>query len=445
MTNDWIEKQWENTQFGDPRLNKRVIAMAKSMFEHPGVSLPEQMGSFAATKAAYRFLSNELVDHAVLQGEHYLCTLGQAAQSQTPVLFIQDGSELLFNGCPCTTGLGPTNDSHGNGCLIHTTLVAVYEPCGCTVLGLGKQFVWTRGEGSAAPRPPGTDESGVWEESLRAIGAPPEGAQWICVCDRGADCFAFFDAATALGWDLVVRLAQDRNIAVEGEETKLKNYARGLRSIGKREVTLRARANQSSRTVTLNYAVGSIVLPVPQGAVGSPIPVQIVRIWGEELEWILLTTLPVNSLEDAILIGRYYEHRWIIEDYHKCLKTGFEVEQSQLQMAERIFNLLGIVGIMATQLLLLRDLARSYPDLEAHKVVPPIVVLAINLMRPGVLSEEPTVRELIRCIARIGGFLGRRSDGDPGWITIWRGWRQMNPVIEALENLQLRQKDLCLT
>jgi len=435
MTNDWIARQWENADFGDPRLNERAVLMANLMMKQPGASLPDQMGSSAAIKGAYRFLSNRLVSHEVLQKDHYQLVLEQAQQSSLPILFIQDGSELLFNGHPATSGLGPTADAGGHGCMIHSALAVVYGEYGPTILGLARQYVWTRGDKTAAPRIPGSKESGVWAETLKAIGSPPPGVQWVAVCDRGADVHSFFDCAVELKWDLVVRLSQDRNIAVDGRGVKLKAFARSLPALGDRELVLRSRASTPAKTVRLHYAVGSVVLPVPEGSAGRPVTVQVVRVWGGDLEWILMTTLAVAGLEDAQRIASYYENRWIIEEYHKALKTGFSIESSQLETAQRLFNLLGLVGVLATQLLLLRDLGRFYPKLQAAAVVPPVLMTAVDLLRPGLLSRSPTAKEFIRAVASIGGFIGRKGDGDPGWITIWKGWRKVLNVVEALTNM----------
>lgn len=431
VNREWVESTWANADFGDTRLPVRCQKIVMAMLDGMGASIPGLSEKWADTKAIYRFLDNSKISHEAIQEPHWNLTVQEAREHEGVVLWIQDGSELLFNGHDFLTGCGPTADQYGNGMLIHTCLTVGWTLNGGALYGVSYQTAWTRGETSAAPRAEGTRESSVWSETLRRLGEVPEGHKWVTVCDRGADCYEFFNQALELHWGLLVRLSQNRTVVINGVVVKLLDYARSLESIGSKTLELRARGDQGKRTVTLEYAAGSAVLPVPRGIEGSPIPLNVVRIWGDGLEWVLLTTLPADSLDELKTLGKYYETRWVIEEYHKSLKTGTKIESSQLRTARRIMNLLGLLGVVAAQLLILKDIARTDPDLSAAKVVPQGIIDVVRTFRPK-LSPTPSVRDLVRAIASMGGFLCRKGDGEPGWITIWRGWLRIQTAREFL-------------
>ena len=171
----------------------------------------------------------------------------------------------------------------------------------------------------------------------------------------------------------------------------------------------------------------------PQGKKGESIPITYVRAYDpedEDLEWILVTTLKVDSEEDALTVVQIYEQRWIIEEYHKCLKTGCRIEDAQLRTGKRLLALLGVLGVVATQLLQLRDLSRRQPDTPAKEVVEKEIIEIVK--RKYKLSGEISLKELWRRIAMMGGFLGRRSDGNPGWQTIWAGWLRIQDMLAGM-------------
>jgi len=347
MGENWAYTQWAGVSLGDERLNTRAAAIAKRAMNSDERSIPSRSEDWAATKATYRFFDNPKVSHEALQEWHWTLVRNEALAHDGPVLWVQDGSELLFNAHDFLAGCGPTADACGNGMLIHTCLGIKWSGGVGITMGIGYQTVWTRGSDTMLPWPAGTKESAVWRETLQALGRVHEGETWISVCDRGCDAYEFFAAAVGLDWDFVVRVNHDRKAGTEDGCQGLLTYVRSLESWGQRKLSLRSRGNDSGRDVELQYAAATAVLPVPHGMVGSPLSLNAVRIWGEDLEWILLTTLPTDSLEDLIRIGSYYEHRWMVEEYHKFLKTGLKIEKSQLRTAQRISNLLGILGVVA--------------------------------------------------------------------------------------------------
>ena len=157
----------------------------------------------------------------------------------------------------------------------------------------------------------------------------------------------------------------------------------------------------------------------------------------EPLHWVLLTSLPCGRWSELQrVIGRYCA-RWWVEEYHKALKTGVGVEDSQLEKQHRIESLVAVLAIVAVRLVNLKFLARAKPDeaLDVQMFGPAAIqILEKQFGRPP--QGRWTHRQLVRAVARMGGFIGRRSDGEPGWQTIWRGWQRLMWMTEGAELMQ---------
>lgn len=436
MNKEWVEKQWQEAELGDKRLNKRAVKIGLACLETPDGSLPKKFRSWGDIKGAYRFFDSDEISHEALQKVHNENVIEIASTTQQIVLFIQDGSELIYNTHKCTHGLGPTADAFGQGIMFHTALAVEWAQNHYPLMiGVAKQTAWIRpGRGDDKKNKEQEEkESQVWLNTLKDIGRPPLGSQWISVGDRGNDIYDYVVGAVNEGWDLVVRAKHDRAVVVDGEKKRLKEWIGDLEPRGDYKLNLRARGSKFSRIAELKIAWGRALIQPPQGKNGDSISVTYVRAYDpedEDLEWILVTTLKVDSAEDALRVVQIYEQRWVIEEYHKCLKTGCRIEDAQLRTGKRLLALLGILGIVATQLLKLRDLSRQQPDTPAKEVVEKeIIDIVKNKYK---LSGEVSLKELWRRIAMMGGFLGRRSDGNPGWQTIWAGWLRIQDMLAGM-------------
>lgn len=236
----------------------------------------------------------------------------------------------------------------------------------------------------------------------------------------------------------MARAAHERIIeTLAGPRPYLLQWARQLPSQATKEVSLRGRAGGPARTAQLQVAWAQYLMPAPHDGKergGPNLRVSVIRAWEVEapagvapLEWVLVTTLAVTDAESARQVIEYYEKRWLIEEYHKCLKTGCAMEARQLETAAGLEALLGFLSISAVRLLQLREASRQKPELPARQVIPPELLETIESylkLPPGDL----TMREFWRAVARLGGFLGRKSDGNPGWQTIWRGWQKLQDL-----------------
>jgi len=205
---------------------------------------------------------------------------------------------------------------------------------------------------------------------------------------------------------------------------------------GRKTVDIRGRGGRPARQAAVAVSFGQVQVRI-KPLHGASLALWIVRAWevtppadGESLEWLLATTVPVATTADALERLDWYTARWLVEDYHQCLKTGCAIEQRDFEEAVRIERLLGFLAIVAVRLLQLREAARQEPNAPALATVTPLFVhlLAAKLR---LAATTITLRQFWRGVAQLGGFRGRRSDGDPGWKTLWAGWLQLEALAEG--------------
>lgn len=436
----WAQVQFGQVELRDLRRTRRAVRVAEQMARHPAASIPEQAGNWSGTKASYRLFTEEDVTFEALCSGHWELTRREAGGHQR-VLLVQDTSCLDFSRHHAAEGLGPIGDNKGRGFMVHSTLAV--NPAGSgEVLGLAYQMLFCRQptpeQETRTERRRRDRESEIWRTSMREVGPPPPDIQWIYVCDRYADDFETYATCRGIGADFVIRVAQDRR-AAKGHEScessdRLLQLARSLPAAGGKTMWVRRRPTRQPRWAKLQVAFAPVTVFPPWLANRESEPLRgwVVRVWeidppkGEDpIEWVLLTTVPVTDLEMALTIAYWYSLRWLIEEYYKCLKTGCSAEKRQLEEAERLRACIGVLAVVAVRLLQLKQQARVNPDRPAVGCAPEghVQVLAVYLKRS---VEGWTVREFWREVARLGGFLARKSDGEPGWQTVWRGWQKLD-------------------
>ena len=355
----------------------------------------------------------------------------RAAAGQRPLaLLIQDTSELDFTQRRTAEDLGPIGNGGGRGFLLHSTLAV--DPAGeGAVLGLVDQKLFLRQPAPAGEtrtqRKQRARESQVWAQSVAAVGASPAGTRWIHVADRGADDFGFFAACAAANVGFVVRGHQDRRMAAghtaTAPEDHLLAWARALPAAGQTTLEVRARPRRRRRTAKLCVACGAVTLFPPwlDREHAEPLRCWLVRVWepdtpaGEEpIEWLLLTSAPVATWAVAVEVARWYSLRWLVEEYHKCLKTGCAVEARQMESGQRLAACTAILAIVAVRLLQLKLAARQAPQRPALAAGPVEQVQVLAAYR-GLQAADLSIYQFWREVAKLGGFLGRKGDGEPGW------------------------------
>jgi hypothetical protein len=290
----------------------------------------------------------------------------------------------------------------------------------------------------------------VWGRVIDQVGAPGPERRWTHVFDRGGDNFEVFCHLLLNQADWVVRAAQLKRVIQrpDGESCPLRERLAELPVVGSYELTVRAQKDQPARTGVVEVRVGQVLVPAPRHR--SPwlreLGIESCAMWVVEvreqcppkgvqpLHWVLYTSHAVETFDDAWRVIGYYEKRALIEEYHKALKTGCRVEERQYRTGPRLEAITGLLAIVAFRLLQLKTVARRTPDRPAEEVVPQrwIEVLQVQRKRP---KQSWTVRQFFRQLAGLGGFLGRASDGEPGWLTIWRGFDKLVPALAYAEQL----------
>ncbi len=428
---DWALEQWGSVDLGDQRRTARAVKLGASLAMNSCASLPVQAGCWAGAKAAYRLLNQPEVTHAKLSSAHWALTRQAASSSADAVLFVQDGTELNYSHHDETTGLGFANDGRGKALELQSVL-CVSGGSEAAVMGLAYQAVWTREHAprkkteKRSERYSRRKESDVWAEVLEAIGQA-QSPTWVSVGDRESDIFTYLSRARALGWHCLVRAYHNRRID-DPEGVRLLDRMRTLGSQTQTNLHLRARPGAPARDVVLNVCWLETKLMPPLKIGGVPIQVWCVRAWEDSpdgLEWILLSTLAVEHESEALEKLEWYRRRWLVEEYHKALKTGCSMESRQMASRHGLEALLGFLSVVAALLLSLKNPTGTgrVPE-QPRKVLEALVGKEVP---PGDLEG------FVRKVAMLGGFLGRKGDGKPGWQSIWRGWNRLQDMIIGME------------
>jgi len=448
LDNDqWVERNFSECDFGDKRRTKRVRKVATNMLAAPEKTLPGQNVEWADVKAAYRFFANDNVTFEKVAEPHWQQTRQTEAGRY---LLISDTTDVSHYSHPATTGLGMLGDGVGRGMQLHNCLM--YDCNEQQIRGAAGALIYYRKHKpkneTRMQRLARTRESDVWGKLVDQVGEAPEGSQWIHVFDRGGDNFEAMCRIKLTGNDWVIRASQlHRNVVTEdGRKVSLSEAISESRKLGSYELNLRSRPGVAARTAKIELSVVSVTFTLPSqyskwvkncGIKELNLNVVIVEEADASkgvtpIRWVLLTSLPVETFEDAWQVVEDYENRWLVEEYHKVMKSGCSLEMHALRAAERLEPLIALVSVIGVRLFQLKLIGRSQPTAKAKTHVPASWLKCLKLARPKSKLAGMTVYEFFRDLAKLGGFLGRKCDGEPGWQTIWRGFRKMQSILDAM-------------
>ena len=439
----WAEDEFGHADLGDVRRNARLIQLATVLGAQPSASLPEATDDPATLKATYRFFDNDYVRAEAILASHIQSTT-RRMQAVALVLAVQDTTYLDFTDHPHTSGLGPLAAPSHQGLLAHTTLALTPER---VPLGLLQQQVWARDkqvrcQQNHKRRPTCDKESQKWLTSLEAVIAArtecPD-TQFVSIGDREADVYDLFLVDRPAGVDLLVRAAQDRK--ADHPEKYLWAAIATAPLAASVTIHIGARAGQVAREASLKIRWQQITLRPPNSRDKDKLPnITVWAVWAieprpptgvEAVEWLLLTTVPISNTDQALERLAWYAARWGIEVWHKVLKSGCRIEDKQLETAERLQRCLALYSVIAWRILYATMLARVVPDLPCTVLLDAdewqglycrIHRLAVAPLKP------PTLRQAVGWIAQLGGFLGRKRDGEPGVTVLWKGFQHLVDV-----------------
>lgn len=440
----WAKATFEPCQLNDLRRTNRAVQVAQRMAECPSGSLPRQMQTWKEVIALYRLLDTPEVTFEALMQPHWQHTRQEIA-AHSLVLLVQDTTELDLTPHPKTTGLGQVGNERGRGLYLQTMLAVLPESG--AVLGCAQQEPFVRvsappGERRSQRRFRSERETDVWMRLVQRLGGLAPETTLVHVGDRTADMVDFFQACGSCQTHFLVRAVQNRRTQTpDGQILSLLEQVRAWPSQGQRCFAVPASHGRKARSTQLQIAWDGLRVLPPRNeprASHEPQLVWAIRVWeaqppegAEPLEWILLTSVPTTSLAHAWERVGWYERRWVVEDYHQCLKTGCRIEARQVRTAERVIRLLGLLAPLAVRLVQLRDLARRAPDTPAAQVVEAdlLALVAAQAHHP---PSQMTTADFWREVARLGGYLARRRDGPPGWKTLWQGWLHVQTLLDGV-------------
>jgi hypothetical protein len=449
----WSAAQFGDCILGDKRRNRRLVLLAMQMAARPDGSTPDQTETWAKCKAAYRLFDEEDVSFDAIVAPH--CRQTRAAGPAGSVkLLISDTTELDFGRHRSVTGLGPTGNGGGLGFFLHSSLMI--DAATRQIDGLAGQKVFYRKPKSSSKthknsrRRSSQRESIVWGQLIDAIGAPSLDMKWIHVCDRGADDFEVFCRALQQRCGFVIRAARlNRKVLnADGKQLRVDEFLRELPVYGVHKIAVKADRRSPARTAVVELRFGTVSVPRPRvmtpwlkkHAPRAPLLMGIVELREPSppkgiapLRWVLYTSDLIKTMADAETAIFYYEQRPTIEDYHKALKTGCRVEHRQYATAARLERVTGVLSVLAIRLLQLKTTARATPDRPAHEVAPARWVEVLKRERRTPVGHVMTIHEFIRALAGLGGHLGRKGDGEPGWITLWRGVEKLLLILRGAD------------
>jgi hypothetical protein len=443
----WCRDEFATVELQDARLNRRCVELAVRLAEQPSEPINQACEDWAATKAAYRFFANDQVTPTGIRAPHHQRTI-ERMQQHARVLAVQDTCFLNYTQHPQTTGLGVigTKRQQQRGCGMHSTLAVTTQGL---PLGLLTQDFFTRPEDEPARQPAElrqlpieAKESYRWLQAFaQTLALAPAGVEVITVCDREADIYEMFAFAKEHETPLLVRATSDRAL-LDGETRRLWPKVERQPIAGQLVVHIPGNSQRPARQATVSVRFTAVKLRPPWRPNGLKLPsVTLTAILVREedpppdveepIEWLLLTTTVVTTFAEACQVIQWYCCRWQIEVWHKILKSGCRVEDCRLQTADRLYNLVALMSVIAWRLHWMTYLNRCQPDLPCTVVLTTSEweALYMRIHQSTRLPDTvPTVRQAVRWIAQLGGFLGRKSDGEPGVTTLWRGWQRLQDI-----------------
>jgi hypothetical protein len=440
----WAASEFADAELGDVRRTTRLIELAGVLAQHPTAALPEACGDDAMLKAAYRFFANDAIEpHDVLDShlEATSCRLHHVPV----VLAVQDTTEIDWTSHPATRGLGPLGHRACQGLHVHSTLAFTPER---VPLGLLAQQVWARDPADVGKRtrrkqlPISQKESQQWLTSLEAVcqaQAQCPATRFISIGDREADVYDLLATARPEGVELVIRASWDR--CVSAPERYVWATVEAHPVVEHLRLQVPRRGPQPGRDATLALRFCPLTLRPPRHRKAEGLAA--VALWAvqvheveppagvEPIEWLLLTTVAVQTVADAIERIAWYACRWGIEVWHRMLKSGCRIEARQLATAERLQRCLTLYSVIAWRVFYATMLARAVPEMPCSVLLEieewQALYCAIHHC-PTPPAEPPTLGEAVRWIAQLGGFVGRRPRDHPGAETLWRGFQHLRDL-----------------
>lgn len=448
-TQNWAEETFGHCDLGDPRRVARLIKAGVQMANRPDGSLPDQFETWGELKAVYRLFNEPDVTYQKILEPHCRDTRARGLPGEVKLL-VSDTTELDYSSLLSVDGLGQIGNGNNRGLLLHTALML--DGGSGRVEGIAAQEIFKRRPKDpertpAQIRMSEDRESAVWGRVIDAAGSPPPGVTWIHVCDRGADDIEVMRKAVSHDCGFVIRAAKLNRVVIgpDGSRLPLQTLLDGLPGKDEYEIQVAASKSGPARTAVVTLKHGALRIPNPSRLTpwlkanpSEPLAAGVVELvelnpprGAKPTRWVLLTDEPVETVEHAEEVIGQYERRTTIEDYHKCLKTGCSVENRQMKSRHGLESVVAICMLVAVRLMQMKMAALDEPERPASDFAPRSWIKVLCEVRGLPADGRLTIRAFVRALAGLGGFLGRKGDGEPGWLTLWRGFEKLTLIIRG--------------
>lgn len=449
---------WARERFGefvcpDGRRRARLVQMAAAVLMHPAGRVTRVFADSASREGAYDWLQHP-DDDARQLARLESCAAIRACRDDPFVWVPVDMMDLHLTDRQGTKGTGRLHSDRRprRGLIVTTALLIRADE---TIAGVATQTYFARPAGKVSDcheRSIADKETRFWgtvvATTATRIEALAPGCQPWFLCDRGAD-FADFILDNLRACRLwTVRAKHDRKV-IDLEHARLRALVASQPVLGEGTVwTEDSEQSPRRRAVRVQLRACPVVLQLSDrlaqtqwaSSVWAVSVTEIdAEVGHEALNWLLLTSYPVEDLGDAVLVVQGYGRRMRIEEYHRVWKSGgCDVESQQLR-GRTIVKWSRLLSSVAVRLLQLRDASRTQPATSAAEWFSPTEIEATVLLRqprdhtPG---TPPTLGRMVRWIAELGGYTGKSSGGPPGIEVITRGWNRVEVAVEVLEKLQ---------
>ena len=449
-----------SNEFSELNLNdKRLVERAKSIM----VGLQENLGSCIRrvfidknkARQAYDFLSNPKVSSEKIMEPHYQQTVERIGQSDAKyILAIQDGMRLNYTKHEAKKGIGrigKSGNSEQRGLIQHSTLCVTdkNEPLGIIDI---QHFHYDEVDTTIHANHRALEDKAnrCWVNALKNMRERVGNTEKkiITVTDREGDFYEFIHPLIEENEDFVIRAKHNRRTGENQKDhgAKLWTLLDQAPIFGNCEVTIQDVNTRELKTITLELKALEVTFPVPNRSKEEqkikeeegykPITVNVVKAYNNEYEWVLLTSLKTETLEQLKEVVNIYRSRWHIENYHKVLKTGYQVDEIYLHSSRQaIENLLVMTSISACRLYWLIYQGRVEANIKADKIFEEFEWKAIYVyFKEPIPDEVPVLSEVILKIARLGGYKPKKGAKEPGIKTMWIGFQKFTIVAEAFRN-----------
>jgi len=450
--------EYGKVELGDERLSNRLPIVLEQLAGNPTASISAACMDPYQAKAVYRLLANKNVTTEAITDITRKITIGNIVAAKPSVVLIpEDTTEMNYTNLKATEGLGSIGGSVSlKGLHVHSA-TAIGESG--EIFGLLAQKIWARPHdtfGVAVNRanvPIEDKESYKWLDTMvNAQRSLPEDIFAVHVCDREGDIYEFFCKAAEIKANYLCRKQYNRAIDDENGNKKLDEYMAGRPVAGRITVSVPrdSHTKRVSREAVLEIKHGKCTVPKPRNLAKNnelPDSIEVYVVSAVEINppkgqagisWQLVSNVPTESFDEAVTLVRWYTQRWNIETFHRTLKSGCKVEDLQFETAGKLMKLTAIYSIIALHIMHVSHLARTRPEESCEICLTEDeweILHKVANKTKELPSKPPTIHEAVVMIAKLGGFLGRKSDGFPGVTVIWRGLTKLYTILDAAEFL----------